>query len=270
MEEQFYQHIFEKQQHIEAVPPNEIIASWAVKVLRLLYPEQSKRHYTSRSHIREEFAALEQNLLVILNATKACKDCNNAIVAKDFFNRIPVLYETLNKDAAAILEGDPASRSEFEVIRTYPGFLAISFYRVAHELLKLDVPLLPRILTEYAHSHTGIDIHPGAQIGDYFFIDHGTGIVIGETAVIGNHVKLYQGVTLGALSVDKSMQHIKRHPTVEDHVVIYSGATILGGKAVIGHHSIIGGNVWLTKSVPPHSTVYHKPLIEVIKNEITE
>lgn len=270
MDEKFYQHIFRKQQEIEAVPPNEVIASWAVRVLQLLYPEQSKRHYTSVMHIKEEFAALEKILLDILNDTKACSDCNNEIVAEKFFNGIPVLYERLNKDAAAILEGDPASKSEFEVIRTYPGFFAISFYRVAHALLKLEVPLLPRILTEYAHSNTGIDIHPGAEIGEYFFIDHGTGIVIGETAVIGDHVKLYQGVTLGALSVDKSLQNIKRHPTVEDHVVIYSGATILGGTAVIGHHSIIGGNVWLTKSVPPHSTVYHKPLIKVIKNDIVE
>lgn len=270
MEESFYRHILEKQQEVEAVPPNEVIASWAVKLLRLLYPEQSKRHYTEVDQIRDEFGSLERALVEILNATKACCDCNNEGVAREFFQRVPVLYTLLNKDAEAILEGDPASRNEFEVIRTYPGFFAISFYRVAHELLKLDVPLLPRILTEYAHSHTGIDIHPGAEIGEYFFIDHGTGIVIGETAVIGDHVKLYQGVTLGALSVDKAMMHVKRHPTVQDHVVIYSGATILGGETVIGDHSIIGGNVWLTKSVPPHSTVYHKPLIRVIKNKIID
>lgn len=270
MEETFYRHILGKQQQIEAVPPNEIIASWALKVLRLLYPEQSKKHYTDVAQIREEFAALEHSLLEIMNATKACSDCNNETVAKRFFNRIPDLYQLLNKDASSILNGDPASKSEFEVIRTYPGFFAISFYRMASELLRLEVPLLPRILTEYAHSHTGIDIHPGAEIGEYFFIDHGTGIVIGETAVIGNHVKLYQGVTLGAMSVEKEMMYVKRHPTVEDHVVIYSGATILGGDTVIGHHSIVGGNVWLTKSVPPNSTVFHKPLIEVIKNKIIE
>lgn len=270
MEENFYRHIFEKQQHIEAVPPNEVIASWAVRLFHLLYPEQSKQHYASIDHIKAEFRALETDLVVMLNDTKACSHCNNEEVAEEFFRRVPVLYELLNKDASAILEGDPASTSEFEVIRTYPGFFAISFYRLAHELLKLKVPLLPRILTEYAHSRTGIDIHPGAEIGEYFFIDHGTGIVIGETAVIGDHVKLYQGVTLGALSVDKNLQNKKRHPTVEDHVVIYSGATILGGRAVIGHHSVIGGNVWLTKSVPPHSTVYHKPLTEVIRNEIAE
>jgi serine O-acetyltransferase len=128
----------------------------------------------------------------------------------------------------------------------------------------LQSPLLPRILTEHAHSRTGIDIHPGAKIGEHFFIDHGTGIVIGETSEIGDHVKLYQGVTLGAMSVDKSMAYTKRHPTVEDHVIIYSGATILGGDTVIGHHSIVGGNVWLTRSIPPFSTVYHKPETEVV------
>ncbi|HEY6083559.1 MAG TPA: serine O-acetyltransferase EpsC [Chitinophagaceae bacterium] len=270
MDKDFYRHILEKQQQIEAVPPNEIIASWAMKVIRLLYPEQSKRHFTTAQQIEEEFSALEQTLTGILNDTKACVSCNNQIVAKDFFNRVPLLYERLNKDASAILEGDPAAKNEFEIIRTYPGFFAISFYRVAHELLKLEVPLLPRILTEYAHSHTGIDIHPGAAIGEYFFIDHGTGIVIGETAIIGNHVKLYQGVTLGALSVDQAMKHEKRHPTVQDHVIIYSGATILGGETVIGHHSIIGGNVWLIKSVPPNSTVYHKPRIEVIENKLSD
>ena len=152
------------------------------------------------------------------------------------------------------------------MVRTYPGFYAISFYRLAHCLVKLDVPLLPRILTEHAHSKTGIDIHPGAEIDEYFHIDHGTGIVIGETSQIGKHVKLYQGVTLGALSVAKSMADTKRHPTVEDNVVIYSGATILGGYTVIGHDSVIGGNVWITASVEPHSTVYHTPMIKVSKN----
>jgi serine O-acetyltransferase len=174
------------------------------------------------------------------------------------------MYRILNTDIDAILEGDPAARTRFEIIRAYPGFYAISFYRIAHKLADLEIPLLPRILTEYAHSKTGIDIHPGAEIGEHFCIDHGTGIVIGETTIIGNHVKIYQGVTLGALSVDKAMSFIKRHPTVEDYVVIYSGATILGGDTIIGHYSIIGGNVWLTKSVPPYSTVYHKSEIEVV------
>jgi serine O-acetyltransferase len=177
---------------------------------------------------------------------------------------MPDLFEILNTDIQAIFNGDPAAHSEFEVIRTYPGFFAISFYRMAHSLYKFDVPLLPRILTEWAHSKTGIDIHPAAEIDEYFYIDHGTGIVIGESCIIGKNVKLYQGVTLGALSVSKSMAYTKRHPTVEDNVVIYAGATILGGETVIGHDSIIGGNVWLTKSVAPYSTVFHKSAITVL------
>ena len=181
---------------------------------------------------------------------------------------IPEIYRLLKTDIHAILDGDPAAKSEFEVIRAYPGFFAIAFYRLAHELHRLEIPLVPRILTEFAHSKTGIDIHPAAEIDESFFIDHGTGVVIGETTNIGKHVKLYQGVTLGALSVDKSMANQKRHPTVEDNVVIYSGATILGGNTVIGNNSTIGGNVWLTKSVPPFSMVYHKPEIKVVEKEI--
>ena len=142
-------------------------------------------------------------------------------------------------------------------------------YRIAHQLWKSGIPLIPRILTEHAHSITGIDIHPGAQIGEYMYIDHGTGIVIGETTIIGKHVKLYQSVTLGALSVEKSMSGTQRHPTIEDHVIIYAGATILGGQTIIGHHSIIGGNVWLTSSVEPHTTVYHQPQSKFIDSKST-
>ena len=203
-----------------------------------------------------------------MEATKACNSWNHQDKADEFFDGIVEMYQVLNTDIEAILEGDPAAKSRFEVIRAYPGFYAIAFYRIAHALFRnWKFPLLPRILTEHAHSKTGIDIHPPAVIGRHFFIDHGTGIVVGETSVIGDHVKLYQGVTLGALSVDKSMAHIKRHPTVEDHVIIYSGATILGGNTIIGHHSIIGGNVWLTKSIPPYTTVYHKSEIEVVDQQ---
>ena len=263
MNTEFYRQIFDKQQLVEAVPSNKEITTWALKVIRLLYPEQSKQAFTSVQELKDEFKRLEHQLCHIMDGTKACQDCNNEILSKEFFDDIPALYELLNTDIQAIFNGDPAARSEFEVIRTYPGFFAISFYRLAHSLYKLNVPLLPRILTEYAHSKTGIDIHPAAEIDEYFHIDHGTGIVIGESCKIGKHVKLYQGVTLGALSVAKSMAFTKRHPTVEDHVVIYSGATILGGDTVIGQHSVIGGNVWLTKSVPPNSTVYHNPAITV-------
>jgi len=264
MSEQFYRQIFDKHQHVEAVPSNKEITTWALQVIRLLYPEQSKQVFTAVHQLEEEFLRLENELCQVMSATKACQNCDNEQLAKEFFEQVPALYRLLNTDIQAIFNGDPAARSEFEVIRTYPGFFAISFYRLAHSLFKHDVPLLPRILTEYAHSKTGIDIHPAAEIDEYFYIDHGTGVVIGESCKIGKHVKLYQGVTLGALSVAKSMAFTKRHPTVEDHVVIYSGATILGGETVIGHNSVIGGNVWLTKSVEPYSTVFHKPAITVL------
>lgn len=268
MNTKFFEHLLSRQQQKEIVPANNIIASWALSLIGLLYPELSISSYALTSEIEEEFNSMEINLVKILRATRACESCNNEEIAKEFFQNIPSLYKVLNTDIHALITGDPAARIEFEVIRAYPGFYALCFYRIAHELLKLEVPLLPRILTEHAHSKTGIDIHPGAIIGDHFFIDHGTGIVIGETAEIGNHVKLYQGVTLGAMSVDKSLGFKKRHPTVQDHVVIYSGATILGGETVIGHHSVIGGNVWLTKSIPPGSLVYHKPEITVVENKI--
>lgn len=265
MKKEFYQHIYKRQQEIDTVPPNEQIAAWVLKLLCLLFPERSDCSIISAEETEAEFSKLETQLTRILNATKACSTCDNADKANSFFNSLPELYRVLNTDIDALLEGDPAAKTRFEIIRAYPGFFAIFFYRIAHTLLDLAIPLLPRIITEHAHSKTGIDIHPAAEIGEHFFIDHGTGIVIGETCIIGDHVKLYQGVTLGALSVDKSMTLVKRHPTVEDHVIIYSGATILGGQTIIGHHSIIGGNVWLTKSIPPCSTVYHRPDIEVVE-----
>ena len=166
------------------------------------------------------------------------------------------------KDAEALLAFDPAARSVDEVIVAYPGFYATAVYRLSHQLWEQGVEVLPRLFTEYSHSKTGIDIHPGARIGEAFCIDHGTGIVIGETTEIGNNVKIYQGVTLGALNVSKD-NVAKRHPTIEDSVTIYSGATILGGTTVIGKDSIIGGNVWLTYSVPSNSVVYHKSEVKV-------
>ena len=266
MNPEFYQYIFNKQKEIEMVPPNERIAAWALDLIALLYPERAENFPASPEVVQEKFAKLTKELMILLEATKAC-GWNYQEKASEFFDGIFDIYKILNTDIEAILEGDPAAKSRFEVIRAYPGFYAIAFYRIAHALVQLEIPLLPRILTEHAHSKTGIDIHPAAVIGKHFFIDHGTGIVVGETSVIGDHVKLYQGVTLGALSVDKSMSFIKRHPTVEDHVIIYSGATILGGNTVVGHHSIIGGNVWLTKSIPPYTTVYHKSEIEVVDQQ---
>ena len=168
----------------------------------------------------------------------------------------------LAKDVRAAHEGDPAAKSYDEIIFSYPGLFAVTVYRLAHQLLKQEVPLLPRIMTEYAHSLTGIDIHPAARIGESFFIDHGTGVVVGETTEIGRRVRLYQGVTLGALSLPRekveSLRQQKRHPTIEDDVIIYSGTTILGGETVIGARSVIGGNVWLTESVPPDTKVFLK------------
>lgn len=266
MEKDFIQTLYNRQQSAQAIPANEEIAKWALSIIGLLFPEISDKIHGSVDEIKDEFDALKLQLNNLLDATQACKDCHNELIAEQFIDSLPSIYETLKKDIAGLNSGDPAANSEFEVIRTYPGFWAIAFYRIANSLLKLKTPLIPRILTEYAHSKTGIDIHPGATIGDYLCIDHGTGIVIGETATIGNHVKLYQGVTLGALSVSKTLAGFKRHPTVEDNVVIYSNATILGGETVIGANSVIGGNVWLTKSVPANSTVYHTPSIKVIEN----
>ncbi len=191
-----------------------------------------------------------------------CIDCIDRASHKcmDFLNKIPYIREMLIDDVQAAYDGDPAAKSLDEIIFSYPGITAITIYRIAHELHIQGIPLIPRIMTEYAHSITGIDIHPGAKIGRSFFIDHGTGVVIGETCEIGDRVKLYQGVTLGALSFPKDdtgalIRGRKRHPTIEDDVTIYAGATILGGDTVIGKGSVIGGNVWLVQSIPPGTKV---------------
>lgn len=178
-------------------------------------------------------------------------------------DKIIILHQKLEDDLKAIFEFDPAAKSRAEVLISYPGFFAITVYRLAHELWLNNVPLLPRMMSEYVHSKAGIDIHPGAEIGERFFIDHGTGIVIGETSLIGDDVKIYQGVTLGALSVSKAEASVKRHPTIGNNVTIYANATILGGNTVIGDGSIIGGNVWVTNSVPPNSMVYHKSEVSI-------
>ncbi len=175
---------------------------------------------------------------------------------RSLINELPEIRRKIHTDAQAALRGDPAAKSMEEVILSYPGLEAILVHRIAHFLHVNGVPVIPRIMSEYIHGKTGIDIHPGADIGEYFFIDHGTGVVIGETCVIGRDVKVYQGVTLGAVSVKKDMHDKKRHPTIEDGVTIYAGATILGGDTVIGKNSVIGGNVWLTDSVPPGSKIY--------------
>lgn len=257
--EEFYRHIYQKQMEVQDMPSNARIADWAMHVLHLLFPERHSSHFQNEDDVRKAFEEAKEELLELLLKTKACSDCDNKRIAQHFLEELPSIYEIMLTDAQAIMDGDPAARSLQEVIRTYPGFTAICVYRLAHQLWRSDVPVIPRILTEHAHSKTGIDIHPGAQIGRYLYIDHGTGLVIGETCIIGDYVKLYQGVTLGALSVEKNMVDTQRHPIIEDHVIIYAGATILGGQTVIGHHSIIGGNVWLTSSVAPYTTVYHQP-----------
>lgn len=190
-----------------------------------------------------------------------------------FLDRLPELRHTLATDVQAAYDGDPACKGADEVIFCYPGLEAITVHRLAHLLYELDIPFIPRMMAEWSHCRTGIDIHPGATIGPYFFIDHGTGVVIGETCQIGEHVKLYQGVTLGALSFAKDdegnlVRDQKRHPTIEDRVVVYANATILGGETTIGHDAVIGSSVWITRSVDPHSTVLlEKPRLRVRSDE---
>ena len=228
------------------------------ELMALLFADFLRRPVGSLEDFQAKIDTLKVTLQSLLIKNLVDEKADRKAIVEEFFGQIPAIYARLEKDIEATYMGDPAASSSSEVIRSYPGFYAIAAYRLANALSKLGVKNIPRIITESAHSKTGIDIHPKATIGDYFCIDHGTGVVIGETTVIGNHVKIYQGVTLGALSVNKEDAKVKRHPTIEDHVVLYAGATILGGKTVVGHHSVVGGNVWLTKSIPPHSRVYYK------------
>jgi len=212
------------------------------------------------THLIALHATLSQELLKsMLSVKKEAQKRDADAICKEFFAFIPELRSTLKKDIDAIYQGDPAASSDAEIILAYQGFHAITIYRIAHFFYKKNIPLIPRLMSEIAHSQTGVEIHPGATIGTHFCIDHGTGIVIGGTSTIGNYVKIYQGVTLGALSVPDRNTNGKRHPTIEDYVTIYSGATILGGNTIIGHHSTIGGNVWLTKSVAHHSKIFMMP-----------
>ena len=222
----------------------------------------------SKDLAAEIAAALEKEVAMLMPGKDA-----KAVVAQ-FAARLPEVKRLVETDVQAAYEGDPAATSPMEVVMAYPGLYSVTIHRLAHELYNLKVPIIPRIMSELAHSKTGIDIHPGATIGERFFIDHGTGVVIGETTVIGKNVKLYQGVTLGAKSFQKDpetgalVKGIKRHPNVEDNVVIYAGATILGGDTTIGHDSEIGGSVWLIGSVPPNSRVYNKPPAPEIREKV--
>jgi serine O-acetyltransferase len=232
------------------------------ELVMFLFPIKANRTVTLRS-LQKDLRHLMFSLSELLHPLFSGDEGKVDQAVTKFFRKLPDVYRKLEIDAKAFLDSDPAANGVEEVIMSYPGFFAITTYRIAHELYLMDIPLLPRLLSEFVHSSTGIDIHPGAKIGESFFIDHGTGIVIGETAEIGNNVKIYQGVTLGAMFVEKTLSSTKRHPTIKDDVILYSGCTILGGNTVVGHNSIVGGNVWLTESVEPFSVVYHKSQIVV-------
>lgn len=233
--------------------------------LRLAFPQYADKSFERVEEIESATILLMHDLRRIV-ASLIENKMEVEVVLTRFTAALPAIMRKLDLDSRAIFEGDPAAKNEDEVILAYPGFLAIIIYRVAHELYLLGVPVIPRILSEFAHERTGIDIHPGAEIGESFCIDHGTGIVIGETTVIGDRVKIYQGVTLGAMSVDKTMASTKRHPTIEDDVIIYAQAVILGGSTVIGRNSVVGGNAWVTESVPPDSVVLHKSEVRLKYN----
>ncbi len=262
---------------LEPLPSKESVIEIIHLACRILYPGYFTRMridkvnliYYFGQEVTGFFEALsEQITLAIRHECRrhnmSCINCEERgqEIAIRFMNELTRLRTLLAKDIRSAFEGDPAAKSFDEIIFGYPGLFAITVYRIAHQLYEQGVSLIPRIMTEYAHSMTGIDIHPGARIGESFFIDHGTGVVIGETTEIGKRVRIYQGVTLGALSLPKEaverLRNEKRHPTIEDDVIIYAGVTILGGEAVIGARSVIGGNVWLTESVPPDTKVFLK------------
>jgi serine O-acetyltransferase len=269
-EDAFIKELFQRnRKRANSFPDKETAENFIDDLFDLLFGSYNGK-FSSEEKLGRQFADIRNTFSAILFDLVQ----DEAFVTgntETLFAALPSIYHLLLKDAEAILNFDPAAQTIEEVLIAYPGFYATAIYRIAHQLYRQGIKTLPRILTEYAHSKTGIDIHPGASIGSSFFIDHGTGIVIGETCVIGDNVKIYQGVTLGALNVAKANASDKRHPTIEDNVIIYSGATILGGETVIGSNSVIGGNVWLTYSVPPNSVVYHKSEIKVRdKNPLSE
>lgn len=258
MDESFLTKLYLDHQECPACPKPQKVEEFFINIMGVLFPEISQISFFSRKELSVYMDSLQIDLekMLIADPSKRGADIFNA--ADDFFRQVPQIKSDIQKDIDAMFNGDPAARSKSEIIRTYPGFYAIAAYRLANVLHHLNVQMIPRMITEYAHGKTGIDIHPGATIGDHFCIDHGTGVVIGETAVIGESTKIYQGVTLGALSVNKADSDIKRHPTIGDEVVIYAGATILGGETIIGDRSIIGGNVWITRSVPADTKIYYQ------------
>ena len=262
MSSPFISKLYQQHQKSNSVFPDKSLAEEFIDGFFefLFIPERQKK--LTEFELAKEFESYKSHLSTLIYDVVGNGDQTQVITNK-FFDEVPEIFDALLKDAQAIIQFDPAAESIEEVLVAYPGFYATAVYRFSHQLWEQGVRLLPRLFSEYAHGKTGIDIHPGATIGESFFIDHGTGIVIGETTVIGNNVKIYQGVTLGALSVSKSGANSKRHPTIEDDVVIYSGATILGGDTVVGKNSVIGGNVWLTNSVLSNSIVYHKSEVTI-------
>ncbi len=262
MENIFFQETanFKKQQGC-SLPDSNRARRFVRKLFEVLFickSEVDNNEFEIQSQLKKLKRQLQLLLYPVLNDEKHSDE-----QAAAFFKTIPDLYKKLLLDAQAICEADPAAKNITEVLVAYPGFFAIAAHRIAHQLHLQKINLLPRIISEYAHSKTGVDIHPAATIGKSFSIDHGTGIVIGQTTIIGDNVKIYQGVTLGALSVQKDKATEKRHPTIEDNVVIYSNATILGGQTIVGHDSVIGGNVWLTNAVQPFSIVFQQTEVTI-------
>jgi len=268
-QETFPQYLFRTSaQYSQHVPSHTVVYRFVDSLTDLLFPVRSDQPL-SLAQIEERWEGLHRDFAAII-CPLCAPEVACEILSEQFFTRIAELHASLVEDAEMYRDSDPASGCVEEVILCYPGFYAVMVHRIAHEIHRLGIPLLPRVIAEYAHSRTGIDIHPGATIGKHFYIDHGTGVVIGETTVIGDNVCLYQGVTLGASYVDKELRGVRRHPSIEDNVIIYAGSAILGGNTVVGHDSIIGGNVWLTESVPPYSRVYHKPEIAIKTKKTTK
>lgn len=258
MTESFFAERYRAHQSAYELPSPQLVSEWLEGLLRFLFPQYSPVRFSSERAFRLHYQTNDLKLFTLLDTLNGELRDDPLSVRTAFEAALPEIHATLAEDARAILDGDPAARSLTEVISTYPGFYALAIHRIAHRLCCLGVPLMPRMLSEIAHRKTGIEIHPGATVGRRFCIDHGTGIVIGETVEIGDDVKIYQGVTLGALSVTKDLARTKRHPTIGDRVVIYAGATILGGDTLIGADSIIGGNTWIVKSVPAGSRIRRK------------
>lgn len=261
-EEKFLKNLWiEKQEESHSFYDRALAESFIQNLFDLLFIHTCKENQ-SFERLEGQYEGLKEKLRDILYKIEPNdKKVNHHINL--FFSKIPSIYSKLVIDAEEILKFDPAAYSKEEIYISYPGFFATAIHRFAHQFYLQKIKILPRVISEYAHSKTGVDINPGAKIGSHFFIDHGTGVVIGETTIIGNHVKIYQGVTLGALNVSKDLATTKRHPTIEDNVILYSNATILGGETVIGRDSLIGGNVWLTDSVLPNSVVFHTPQIRI-------